>query len=260
MAIWHNGELKETALIDASGAGLTLGWGVFTTLGVREGRALWLDKHFARLRRDAAHCEIRLPFSDAQLGEGLAAVVRENGVQNGLARLTATRRDDGRWHTEKGSDLSIMAIESAPPKMRGLRVTVAPAPDLGELRGVKTTSYLPYLWESQRARVAGYDEVILFDARDIVVEAARSSLFWVRGGALETSPLASGALDGIGREILLEWGREAELGREELATCDELFVVSAATGPRLIERVGEQQLPSAAPVFERLRAWWDEHA
>ncbi len=257
--VWHNGELRETAWVDASSAGLTLGWGVFSTLAVREGRATLVAQHVARLRRDAARCAVEVPFSNAQLSEGLGAVIAANGVRNGLARLTATRRGDGRWNTDAaGSEVTILALEAAPSKVRGLRVTVAPAPELGALRGVKTTSYLPFLWEWQRALAAGYDEVILLDAQEQVVEAARSSLFWVRGGRLETSPLASGALEGIGRDIVLRGGREAQLHRSELVACEELLLVSAATGPRSIAAVEGTELPREAPVFERLRAWWDE--
>lgn len=267
MAIWHNGELKNAAWMDASSAGVMLGWGVFTTLGIQNGRALWIEKHLARLKRDAAKCDIEIRFSDELLRDGLNAVLREDGVRNGLARLTATRRDDGRWNTQTGNDLSIVALETAPPTMRDLRVGFASAPSMGELSGVKTTSYLPYFWSWREAQKQGWDEVILLEG-NVVVEAARSSVFWVRGGQLETAPLSSGALQGIGREIVLEWAkangveaRQNGIDAAELKACDEVFLVSAATGPRAVRVVcranGEWVLPDKAPVFEALRAWWD---
>ncbi|RYG54959.1 hypothetical protein EON80_31325, partial [bacterium] len=109
MAIWHNGTLGETASIDASSAGLLLGWGVFTTVGVKKGRAMWLEQHLHRLRRDAARCDITLAFSDDELRDGLAAVLGANEIETGMARLTATRRDDGRWNTDANSDITILA-------------------------------------------------------------------------------------------------------------------------------------------------------
>ena len=267
MAMWHNGKFKETAMIDASSAGLLLGWGVFSTVAIRDGRALWPEKHLTRLRRDAAKCEIEISFSDEELRSGLSAVLRENDVQNGLARLTAARSDDGRWNTQTGSDVTIAAIETAPAKTRELRVGFANAPDSGELHGVKTTSYLPYFWSWKRAISLGLDEMILFDAQNRVVEAARSSVFWVREEKLETAPLSLGALEGVGREIVFEWAksndveaREEELDVEQLRDCSEVFLVSAAMGPRLIcTLVGSQEhhLKGELKVFEKLRAWWD---
>jgi branched-chain amino acid aminotransferase len=263
MAIWHDGELKEMALVDATSAGVLLGWGVFSTVGIKDGRALWLVNHLRRLRRDAARCDIEIVFSDELLSDALSACVRANDVRHGLARLTVSRRDDGRWNTRSGSDFTITALETAPVPIRDLRVELRRAPELGPLAGIKISSYLPYLWCWREAKQRGWDEAILFDAHNRVVEAARSSVFWVRGGVLSTSPLSSGALDGVGREVVLEKAREWNIQtREEmifaqsLRSCDEMFLVSGAVGPRSIARVEEDILPEHQPIFERLHQWW----
>jgi len=263
MILWHNGRFGQSAMTDISGAGLSLGWGVFSTVGIQNGRALWLDNHLARLRRDAARCDIAFDFSDEELSEALNAVVSANSVKNGLARLTLARRDDGRWNTDAGSDFSMMARETPPLKSDNLSVRICPAPDLGPLRGVKTTSYLPYFWCWREAQDRGFDEAILFDAHGQVVEASRASVFWVRGGVLGTAPLSSGALDGVGREIILR--RAKEMGLEtreetrlvsELAGCDEVFLVSGASGPRAVSRIEETGLPTSCPVWREFSTWW----
>jgi len=263
MAIWHNGRLGEAATVDVTSAGLTLGWGVFSTIGVQNGRALWLPNHLARVRRDAARCEITIEFSDEALTDALHATIRANGVRNGLARLSVSRRDDGRWNTDAGSDFSIMARETPPLKSEDLAVELRPAPDLGPLRGVKTSSYLPYFWCWQEAQRRGFDEAILFDAKGRVVEAARSSAFWVRGGILNTSPLELGALDGVGREVILQRAREMGIEtREELLyaqdlkRCDEVFLVSAASGPRRVSRIEKVALGKENSMWAQLFAWW----
>lgn len=268
MAMWHNGKICESAQVDADGAGLLLGWGVFTTIRIRSGCPLWFDHHLRRLRRDAVKCDIEIPFSDTELGEGLQAVLQAQNLQNGLARLTATRNDDGRWHTASGSNCSILALESSQPKTRDLRVNFALAPSLGELAGVKTTSYLPYFWTWRKAVAGGFDETILYDTNERAIEAARSSLFWVVRGQLQTTPLALSALAGVGREVVLEWARhrdiafkECPIRRTDLIWCDEIFLVSAATGPRSIGTLcpenREYKLRGESLIFNSLRSWWD---
>ena len=267
MAMWHNGGLGERALIDASSAGLLLGWGVFTTVGIKAGRPLWLDRHLHRLRRDAGCCEITIPYSDEELGTALFAVLATDGINDGLARLTATRRDDGRWNMDGGTDVTLLALESHAVKIRDLRVGFAPAPAQGHLSGVKTTSYLPYLWSWREAQNCGWDEVVLHQG-DLVAEASRSSLFWVKDGLLQTAPLELGILDGVGRALVFEWAQTEgvevstiDLPITELPACDEAFLISAATGPRAIGTVsapsGEVSLSASRPLFESLRAWWD---
>ncbi|RYF46111.1 MAG: hypothetical protein EOO38_14755, partial [Cytophagaceae bacterium] len=133
--------------------------------------------------------------------------------------------------------------------------------------GVKTTSYLPYFWSWRQAQKRGWDEVVLLQ-QDLVVEAARSSVFWVNEGVLRTSPLSLGALDGIGRTLVFEWAKATgievqavEVTSTALLSCDEAFLISAATGPRAIGSFcspsHETSLSGARPVFEALRAWWE---
>jgi branched-chain amino acid aminotransferase len=50
MFVWFNGNLasSEGAMVAATAAGLTLGWGVFSTIGVWQGLPFAVDRHLAR--------------------------------------------------------------------------------------------------------------------------------------------------------------------------------------------------------------------
>lgn len=264
--LWLNGELVETAQIDATSAAVSLGWGVFSTLGVRDGATLWTKKHLARLNRDAQLCGIENPFGDAQIETGLRATIEVNRIENGLARLTLTRRGDGRWNTQTGSDFSILALETEVFETP-LRVGVGfhPHGRHHPFRGAKTTSYLPFLELGNQAQNAGFDEVLLFNDAQILVETARSTPFWAKGGELFTPSLQLGGLRGVGREIVLDWAaingflvREGAFGLEELVGVGEMFLMSGASGPRSVGHlVLERKLGFASGEFcPRIRAFW----
>ena len=262
--IWFNGEMRDAACVDASGAGVLLGWGVFTTIGVRAGKPLWLPHHLRRLRRDAAACDIEIGFVDEEIGAALNALLRCNRIANGLARLTISRRDDGNWNNEIGSDFSILAHETAPSTNAPLRVSVRDFEPPTTLRGVKTTSYLPYLWHWRGAQSAGFDEALLVSTKGYVCDAARATPFWVRDEILCTPAPDCGPLLGVGREITLEWARECGISvREDVFSIDEMlgagevFLVSGARGPRWVERVGETgRVWNEGAMGARFGAWW----
>ncbi|MBW3638138.1 MAG: aminotransferase class IV, partial [Armatimonadetes bacterium] len=242
MKIWLNGTLLPNGSLDASSAGLTLGWGVFTTLGIRGGAPRFLERHFERLRRDAHEAQIAFDFDLEAVRRAVVAVARANGVANGIARLTLTQRGDGRWNTQNGADFSIFALETS-PQNEPLRVQLSPyrVEARRALAGVKTTSYLPYFWAWREAQPNGFDEAILRDGSDFLSEGARATLFWVKGGELFTPSLETGCLRGIGRDLTLEWARERSIAAHEgrflageAENADEMWLVSAALGPRLV--------------------------
>ena len=123
--IWLNGALIERGETDALNAGALLGWGVFTTLGVRGGAPLFWEQHAARLQRDAAAARVPLPFKAAQLRAGLVELIQQLQIADGLARITGARRGDGRWNAAADADWSI-AAQSATLDLAGARVQVSP--------------------------------------------------------------------------------------------------------------------------------------
>lgn len=273
MELWLNGRLVTEGTVSALSAGVTLGWGVFTTVGISEGSPRFLRRHFERLKRDAAQAQVSFDTDYETVKAGVAAVHQANEINNGLARLTLTQRGDERWNAETGSDLSIAAIRneiSTAPlrvKLSSYRLEAQ-----WPLAGVKTTSYLPYLWAWREAKNNGFDEAILINT-GVLSEAARSNLFWVRDGKLFTPALSTGCLRGLGRELVLKWGKSRSLRvkqgrflREEAQGADEVWLVSAAAGPRPVASWHDEagvlirEFEAGGKLRAELTQWWDELA
>ncbi len=171
MRIWLNGKFQDadSARVGASSAGLMLGWGVFTTIGVWHRRPFALDRHLARLRRDARRAHLDLNIDDITLQNALLHLIEthfaqvgatgeqaqseqaqseqaqseqaqseqaqseqaqsEQAQSDGIARITVTRRGDGNWNQEPGSDVCVLfrpcdsrdLAQKATASRRGLR-------------------------------------------------------------------------------------------------------------------------------------------
>jgi branched-chain amino acid aminotransferase len=265
---WLNGEFVENAQVDATSAGFLVGWGNFTTIGVQNGRPIFLSEHLQRLRRDAQICGIDLTFDDSVIKEATLSLINKLAIETGVARITLTKRGDNNWNHNTGSDLLIQAQSRAKAPIYGLKALLfwGIAPDLG---GVKTTSYWPYLRAFAAAKEEGCDEALLLGHDKFLVEGARSNLFFIKEGAVFTPSLQTGALRGVGREIVLEWAKNEHLliksGQfqlQDLLSADETFIISGATGPRELAKLrepsgSETQLGGAGPIFGLLRRLWD---
>jgi branched-chain amino acid aminotransferase len=248
MNIWFNGEVVAAgeARIVVHAAGPTLGWGVFTTIGVWHGRAFETERHLQRLRRDAAKLQIPVHFDDAVLRQAAAATIQDNCITRGIIRITVLHRGDGRWNTDAGCDTFIMArpIAEDAASTRALRLVLSPfrIETRRATAGVKSTSYIDYQVAWQDAARHGFSEALLCNGSGAISECSRANVFWARGGVLHTPHLESGCLPGIGRELVLEWAAESGLALrqghyslQDIAAADEVFITSAAQGVRAVE-------------------------
>ena len=205
--------------------------GCYTAARARDGRVWHLERHVARLARDAERLG---------LGPLDRAVVRAE-----LSALAAASRD--------GRDRKLrLAVEPEPggaAKLVGStallendafawRVITASHPGFSATSAVKTTDRTGFEAALAAAHAAGADEALLFDAADFLVEGARTSVVVVLDdGSVATPPLARGAQAGVARAIACAAVTElAELDvpRTRLASAREVVAINAVRGARAI--------------------------
>ncbi len=278
--LWLNGNLRDEndAPIAVSSAGNLLGWGVFTTIGVWNARPFALDLHLQRLRHDAKIAHIEYSIADETLRQAVRETIDANHVSRGIARLTVSRRGDGRWNKADGSDVCVLAQNMATKnrvndlRVNDLRVALSPfvLNSRSAVGGIKTTSYLEHQLAYLDAQNRGCDEAILCNERGEIGEGARANVFWVRDGTLKTPWLQSGCLPGIARHLILGWARESAIPTreesgdlDELLQADEVFFTSSSAGIRgvreVLREIGSARnivFPSAKPVTSQLQKRW----
>jgi len=214
-------------------------------------------RHARRLRRDAAALGLEAP-GEEMLVTALRALGREAfGAGAGVVRLAVRPGPGGPAAAIQAG--STRALGAEPALWRAILFS-EPHPGNCLPAGAKREGAAIYEAARAAALRAGADEALLVDARGLLVEGARTSIFVVRrDGALVTPPLGSGAVAGVAREIVLERvldAHEDDVPLAALAEAEEVVLVNAVRGAvRLSELDGRPlgRLGSAAWT-ERLRA------
>jgi branched-chain amino acid aminotransferase len=264
--IFHNESLLpiEKVRLSPGQAGLTCGWGIFTTLRIFRGEAFAYERHWRRIEKDAAVTRMPMPCTAAKVRVHLHEVIRVNKVSEGAARIYLVYNQVGHWRSDEPQPQVDLIIYTAdlPEYREPVRLALrehgrhAASP----LAGVKTISWLPNVWAVAEAQKEGFDEVVLLNERREVAECTAANIFAVKNGKVFSPPLSSGCLEGVTRGILFEIAPEAgfslveqTLRPEDLYTADEVFITSTNRSLIGVGEIAGHKIASApGPLTLRL--------
>jgi branched-chain amino acid aminotransferase len=264
----HNEEIRpaDERSIAPGQIGFLNGWGVFSTLKVREGVLFAYPRHFARMKRDAERMRVPFPFAPDELEERLLQLVEANGELNATLRV-AVVRNQGTMFEGPGLQRAFELLAfTAPLREWGSSASLGLVPQARHAanvyRGTKFTSWSMNLCWYEEAHERGYDEVVLLNERGEVAECTSANLFAVFGREAVTPPLDSGCLPGVTRAVLLEEVRapgltvtEGVLFPEDLELADEVFITSSTRDLMPVRAVeGLRLKPSDYPAQRAFQA------
>jgi len=262
----HNGAISPAGelLLSPGQVGFLNGWGVFTTIRVKDGVLFAYERHYARMKKDAALVRVPFEVGPGELERDLLRLVEANHAANATLRVAVVRNKGGLFEApglertadviaftadlrEWGPQVSLMYIEQG-------RHAASP------FAGAKVTSWLQNLTWNEEAHERGFDEVILLNEHGMVSECTSANIFAVHGAEVWTPTLAgSGCLPGITRALLLEEIRlegihifERDFTPRELEAADQVFITSTTRDLLAVGAVEGRPLRQNPALFNRL--------
>lgn len=237
--ILHNDSICEASqkLISAGQVGFLNGWGVFSTIRVARGVLFEFERHFARMKRDAHLMRIPFPADLDWLEQRLLRLVERNEANHATLRVAVVRNRGGLFEgPDLERDFDVVAFTTGLNNWgKGVRLGLVPQARHAASRfaGVKFTSWSMNLAFQEEARDRGFDEMVLLNERGEVSECTSANIFIAKGSNVWTSPLDSGCLPGITRDLLLSEVQvpgirvdEKTLTLSDLEAADEVFITS----------------------------------
>jgi 4-amino-4-deoxychorismate lyase len=239
--------------------GLHYGDGLFETIACARGRPRLLARHLARLGRGCRCLQIPEPpalLLGAEIAQ-LAAGHDRSVVKLLLLRGQAQARGYAVSGRERPTRLLLRYPWPADPPLTagGVQVRLARL-RLGEnpqLAGIKHCNRLEQVLARAEWTDPAIAEALLFSAGGALIGGTASNVFLVRGERLLTPALGRCGVEGVMRATVLELAQRAgiacevaELGAEDLAAAQELFLTSALIGIRPVTRLEARPLAVGA--------------
>ncbi|HWB98000.1 MAG TPA: aminotransferase class IV [Bryobacteraceae bacterium] len=258
--ILHNEEIRESSdkLLAAGQVGLLAGWGVFTTIRVMDGVLFAFERHWARMQRDAALFQVKLPSDPERVRRNLLKLLEANQATNATLRVVVVRNVGGAWEGPQERESDLIALLSG-LKEWGAGVKLAYQEQARHaacmFAGTKILSWSMNLRWLEIAQSRGFDEVILLNEHGQVSECTSANIFIANGNQVWTPPLSSGCLPGVTREVLLSEIHvpgfpigEKALTPGDLAAADEVFITSTTRELLPVLEIESQKLRNRGPA------------
>ena len=236
----YEGEACAEARIAISDRGLLLGDGLFETLPVLGGTALWWAEHKQRLIAGAGGIALSIEPEQLEAAiEPLVSVCRKSGT-HGIIRLTVTRGSGGRGLLPPPETEPTILATLAPFPLSmvfepaSLITSAITRNDTSPVSRLKSLNYLDNILATREAQKAGADDALLFNTKGRVASTTICNLFVLKGDRLMTPPSCEGILSGILRGQLLNLAStlgfsiaEEPIAAETLKKADGLFLTNS---------------------------------
>lgn len=246
------------------------GDGLFETIRVSEGRALYLPAHFERLSKGLNILqmqEVNQALTYRQFKEIIENFIVQQSTANLRVRSTFFRHSGGRYtpkqHTFdyhlEATPLanSVYPISSAPITI-GIAKQVRLTTDI--LSNLKTTSALPYVMAGLEKKQQGWNECLLLNEQGYIVEATAANVFLKIGKCVLTPALEQGCIAGVLRQHLLQLlpqlGYQVEEGKvaiEQLFDAQEVWLSNVLQGVVGVHFCAGREQPYSRDIAEKVQ-------
>lgn len=243
-----NGQLldSEQANISVFDHGFTVADGVFETLKFQSGLAFAVDRHINRLKKSCDGLGIAFP-DELTLRNAIDTVSQANKeISQGRMRITVTS-GSGPLGSDRinVSPTLVISVANQKPWPDSSEVLLVPwlRNEKSPLVGLKTTSYAENVYALDVAHAHGYSEAIFLNSQGLLSEGTGSNIFIVKNGEVLTPGSNSGLLEGITRELVIEWSTYPvfikDLTEADLFDADEVFITSSTRDVHPVTRVAK---------------------
>ncbi|MBM3831675.1 MAG: aminodeoxychorismate lyase [Verrucomicrobia bacterium] len=247
MFAFINGQLvpEAEATVSVLDRSFLYGDGLFETLRVYNGRPFRWRQHLQRIERGAEFLKISLPFSAAALQRQAEALIQKNQLPECVLRMTLSRGVGIRGYSTKDADRPtlVMTVHPLTAPAKGqisqwrLITSTLRVPAGDPVANYKTCNKLHQILARAEAEAQSADEALLLNTEGEIAEGASCNLFWIRDARVCTTPLASGILAGVTRELVIELCQSLSFAIEEvtikpaeLTQADGVFVTFSSLG------------------------------
>lgn len=259
--------------------GLMYGEGVFDTLRLYSGKALFLSEHFDRLFEglEVLGIKVREDWTHKHICSGIAQLLQEKNLQeaDAIVRLQFWRDGNRGYRPDQSGTPHYMITASHCPSSfeqpHLMTVNRRRIPSQSLPSEYKFTNGIGYILAAREASQKGGDDALMQTISGWISETTIANIFWVRGDTIFTPSVECDLLPGITRNILIRLIKQQEqwnlkTGTFELADvldAETVWICNSVRELLRVKAIDECKYNSRSAIFDKLKQQFfiyrDEH-
>ncbi len=265
-----NGKILESkkAKIPLFDRGLFLGDGLFETLKAKNGKPIFWKDHYQRLSLSAKQIFI----SNLPTANQIENIIKQLCVKSqsllSIVRIIVTRGayDFSLNISNKQKCHLFITIKDLPIRRRisnHININTTLQKDFSSLSNLKTLNYLPNILHKQKSIQQNFDDTLLIDTNQNILELTSSNFFCIINNTLTTPTLNNSILPGITRSQILEMAKslnwkvcERNININEIENFQEAFSTSSILGVIVISKINQTKIQHYSTNFKK--TWFNK--
>lgn len=239
---------------------------VFESIRFTNQKVMFIQDHIQRIKLAMTTLRMNIPaeFSSTNIEHLVYHLIKENNITSDARIRLTVFRNEGGFYTPLTNDISFL-IETETTEnngydlnQKGLWVDLYAEikKPISKIANIKTGSALLYVMAGITKTSLKLDDCLLVNENGHIIESINSNIFAIKNGALYTSPISDGCVDGIMRKQILSLASvnriltfEKSLTVHTLTDADEVFLTNAISGVKWVGQFKNKFYTNKMSVF-----------
>ena len=226
--------------------GFLYGDGFFESIKIFNQSPFNFNNHYNRIEFSADFLNLEFLISKEELLNKIKELLLQNDIVNGSVRITIFRDSDGKYYPiNNESSYIITSVKDQNSSFvnndkLSLGIYTDNLKSPSKLSNIKSLNSLLYVLASKYAKSNGYDDVLLYNSSNNIIESTNSNLFLKSRNTVFTPPTSDGCVDGSMRKLLISIIERKykltykSLKVEDVSESDEIILSNAISGVKKV--------------------------
>jgi branched-subunit amino acid aminotransferase/4-amino-4-deoxychorismate lyase len=224
MKVLYNSRLlsDSSVSLELDDRAFCYGDGLFETIVTGPNRLNLIEFHFDRLKRGCQKLALKMPLlNPKELIIRIDQLAKENEIKGTIrAKLQVWRQSGGLYAPKNNESNYLLTVDNQAGEFYNEITSISDSQNsqlvYSNISGLKTLNALPYILAGIEKNNSKFEDLIIKNEKDQIVEMIASNIFWIKGSTIYTPSLKSGCVEGVMRKYLLSEFRSKNIDCQEI--------------------------------------------